>query len=72
MSYPVFTSLAEVITHLNATGPDNNSNYQVYGLSVSGNSVQAYVDHANTYIGSLSSQCNIDGPALLLCAVSRT
>lgn len=53
MSYLTFTSLAEVITHLNATGPDGNSNYTVYGLSVSSNSVQAYVDHANTYIGSL-------------------
>ena len=53
MSYPAFTSLAEVITHLNATGPDSSSNYQVYGLSVSSNSVQAYVDHSNTYIGSL-------------------
>jgi len=52
-SYPSFTSLSEVITHLNATGPDSNSNYQVYGLSVSSNSVQAYVDHANTYMGSL-------------------
>ena len=53
MSYPAFTSLAEVITHLNATGPDGNGNYAVYGLTVSSNSVQAYVDHANTYIGSL-------------------
>lgn len=53
MSYPAFTSLSEVITHLNATGPDGNGNYTVYGLSVSSSSVQAYVDHANTYIGSL-------------------
>ncbi|MGA2524774.1 MAG: hypothetical protein ABSF65_11575 [Candidatus Bathyarchaeia archaeon] len=36
-----------------ATGSDSISNYLVYGLSVSSNSVQAYVDHANTYIGSL-------------------
>jgi len=45
--------LSEVITHLNATGHDSNSNCLVYGLSVSGNSLQAYVDHANTYMGSL-------------------
>ena len=38
-SYPSFTSLSEVATHLNATGPDSNSNYLVYGLYVSGNSV---------------------------------
>ena len=53
-TYPAFTSLEEVIGFLNATGPDSNSNYTVYGLSVSGNSVQAYVDHANTYIGSFA------------------
>src|SRR5208283_6133800 len=52
-TYPAFTSPEEVIGFLNATGPDSNSNYLVYGLSVSSNSVQAYVDHANTYIGSL-------------------
>jgi len=52
-TYPAFTSLEEVIGFLNATGPDSNNNYLVYGLSVSGNSAQAYVDHANTYIGSL-------------------
>ena len=52
-TYPAFASLEEVIGFLNATGPDNNSNYLVYGLPVSSNSVQAYVDHANTYIGSL-------------------
>ena len=62
MSYLTFTSLAEVITHLNATGPDSNSNYQVYGLSVSSNSVQAYVDHANTYIGSLVSSVTSTDP----------
>ncbi len=52
-TYPALTSLEEVIGFLNATGPDSNSNYLVYGLSVSSNSVQAFVDHANTYIGSL-------------------
>ena len=53
MSYPTFTSLSEVITHLNATGPDSNSNFQVYGLSVSSSTVQAFVDHANKYLYSL-------------------
>jgi hypothetical protein len=52
-TYPAFTSLEEVIGFLNATGPDSNSNYLVFGLSVSSNSVQAYVDHANTYVGGL-------------------
>ena len=70
-SYPSFTSLSEVVTHLNATGPDSNSNYLVYGLTVSSNSVQDYVDHANTYIGSLVPSCNVDRSALPVCAVSR-
>ena len=52
-SYPSFTLLSEVVTHLNASGPDSNGNYLVYGLTISSNSVQAFVDHANTYIGSL-------------------
>jgi hypothetical protein len=52
-TYPAFTSLEEVISFLNATGPDGNSNYLVYGLSVSSDSVQAFVDNANTYIDSL-------------------
>ena len=33
MSVPAFTSISEVVSHLNATGPDTNSNYTVYGLT---------------------------------------
>ena len=61
-TYPAFTSLEEVIGFLNATGPDGNSNYLVYGLSVSSNNVQAFVDHANTYIGSLVSSVTSTDP----------
>ena len=61
-TYPAFTSLEEVIGFLNATGPDSNSNYLVYGLSVSSNSVQAYVDHANTYIGSFAPSVTSTDP----------
>ena len=53
MTYPAFTSLSEVVIHLNAIGPDGNSNYTVYGLPVSSAIVQAHVDHANKYIYSL-------------------
>ena len=61
-TYPAFTSLEEVIGFLNVTGPDGNGNYVVYGLSVSGNSVQAYVDHANTYIGSFAPSVTSTDP----------
>ena len=52
-SNPSFTSLSEVITHLNATGPDSSSNYTVYALKIYGVSFQAQVDHANKYIYSI-------------------
>jgi len=53
MFHPSFTSLSEVVSHLNATGPDDNSNYTVYGLTVSEGTMQAHVDHANKYLASL-------------------
>jgi len=53
MSVPAFTSISELVSHLNATGPDTNSNYTVYGLKISTDSVQAQVDHANKYLYSL-------------------
>jgi hypothetical protein len=68
LSYPTFTSLAEVITHLNATGPDSNSNYLVYGLSVSSNSVQAYVDHANKYLYSIVPSLSDPTDPRYICA----
>ena len=49
-----FTSLEEVVSHLNAAGPDGNGNYTVYGLPISIGSMQSHVDHANKYIASLS------------------
>jgi len=53
MSIPSFTSLSELVSHLNASGPDANSNYTVYGLTISVASVQAMVDHANKYVFSI-------------------
>ena len=52
-TYPSFTSLLEVALYLNATGPDGNGNYTVYGLPISSGSVQNRVDHANKYVSSL-------------------
>ena len=45
--------MTEVVSRLNATGPDNNSKYTVYGLTISAGSMQAQVDHANKYLYSL-------------------
>ena len=53
LQYPQFTTLDEVINHLNITGPDSNDNFTVFGLTVSADTVQAHVDHANKYIFSL-------------------
>ena len=53
LQYPQFTTLGEVITHLNIIGPDSNDNFTVFGLTVSADTVQAHVDHANKYIFSL-------------------
>jgi hypothetical protein len=53
MSVPEFTSISDLVSHLNATGPDSSNNYTVYGLKISAASVQAQVDHANKYVYSL-------------------
>ena len=50
---PQFTTLNEIVDRLNLTGPDNNGNFTVFGPSVSANSVQAQVNHANKYLYSL-------------------
>jgi len=36
MSIPAFTSISELVSLLNATGPDTNSNYTVYGRKSKG------------------------------------
>ncbi len=50
---PAFTSLGEVINHLNCVGPDPTGNYTIYGLPIGQASLQAQVDHANKYLSSL-------------------
>jgi len=52
-SIPEYTTLAEVKSHLNMTGPDGSGNYTIFGLPISGGSVQSQVDHANKYLFSL-------------------
>jgi hypothetical protein len=61
--YPSFTSLSEVVSHLNAAGPDGGGNYAVFGLTVSACSIQSQVDHANKYIFSLAP--SLPGPGSL-------
>ena len=60
--YPEYTSLAEVVGYLNASGPDGNGNFTVYGLAVTADSVQAHVDHANKYLYSLVPGLNQQDP----------
>src|SRR5208283_1757945 len=50
---PAFTTLSEVISHLNITGPDSNGNYTVFVLTISTSCLQSQIDHANKYIASL-------------------
>ena len=50
---PAFTTLSEVVGHLNASGPDGNGNYTVFGLTVSAGCFQSQIDHANKYVASI-------------------
>ena len=59
---PQFTTLSEVMAHLNVQGPDVSGVYTVYGLPVSQQGIQAQVDHANTYINSLVSLSSSTDP----------
>jgi hypothetical protein len=53
MSFPSYTCLTEVVSYLNASGPDSNNNYTVYGLTIAVATMQTHVDHANKYISSI-------------------
>jgi hypothetical protein len=48
-----FVAVSDVVGQLNASGPDSNSNYTVYGLTLSNASLQAHVNYANTYVNAL-------------------
>jgi hypothetical protein len=52
-SSQVFIQVSDVVAQLNATGPDGNNNYTVYGLTISSASLQAHVNYANDYIYSI-------------------
>ena len=41
---PAFTTLNEVISHLNAAGPDSNGNYTVFGLTILVAAFQSQID----------------------------
>ena len=53
MSFPSFHVSSEVVSHLNASGPDTSGNYSVFGLSATAASIQTDVDHANKYLNSI-------------------
>jgi hypothetical protein len=60
---PAFTTLSEVVSHLNITGPDANGNYTIFGLTISTSCLQSQIDHANKYIFSLVP--SLTGPGCL-------
>ncbi len=51
--YQQFTTLDEVISQLNISGPNEKGEFTIFGLPVSADSVQAQVDHANKYLSSI-------------------
>jgi hypothetical protein len=51
-----FIQLTDVVAQLNATGPDANNNYTVYGLIIAATSFQAHVDFANLYANAIVGQ----------------
>jgi len=61
-SAPQYTTIAEVMAHLNVQGPDATGNYTVYGLPVSQQGIQAQVDHANTYVNSMVPNLPLNDP----------
>ncbi len=44
---------ADVAAQLNASGPDANNNYTVYGLTIAQAAIQAHIDYANNYINAI-------------------
>jgi hypothetical protein len=53
ISSGVLTTVDDVAAQLNASGPDQNDNYTVYGLTIAQASLQAHTDFANIYVNSL-------------------
>jgi hypothetical protein len=48
-----YIAIADVQAQLNASGPDANNNYTVYGLTIAQATIQAHVDFANNYINAI-------------------
>jgi hypothetical protein len=44
---------SDVQAQLNASGPDSNDNYTVYGLTVAQTTFQAHTDYANTWANAV-------------------
>lgn len=49
-----YLTVDDVVAQLNATGPDANNNYTVYGLTIQQSSIQAHVDFANDYVTDIA------------------
>jgi hypothetical protein len=48
-----YISVTDVEAQLNASGPDSNGNFTVYGLTITPAAFQAHTDYANNYMNAL-------------------
>jgi uncharacterized protein YhjY with autotransporter beta-barrel domain len=48
-----YITVTDVQAQLNASGPDTNNNYTVYGLTIAQTTFQAHTDYANTWVNAL-------------------
>lgn len=48
-----YVTVADVQAQLNASGPDANNNYTVYGLTIAAATFQAHTDFANTWVNAI-------------------
>ncbi len=61
LTLPSFTTLNDVMAHLNAQGPTSGV-YTVFGLPISQNSAQAQVNHANIYMNTIVTGLGVGDP----------
>jgi hypothetical protein len=48
-----YITVSDVQAQLNASGPDSNNNYTVYGLTIGQATFQAHTDFANAWVNAL-------------------
>jgi hypothetical protein len=62
-----YITVDDVQAQLNASGPDVNNNYTVYGLTIAVGTFQAHTDYANNYVnGIMGSDLSSSDPLYLI------